>query len=133
MSAAHPAVKCLLSIFLLSAMVIPCAAQPTSKEEKPKPAQTIEELRQQLEKILKDTKTPGVSVAIVHRDGPEWVAGLGLADVATNRPATADTLFRIGSVSKAFAGMAILKLAGEGKLSLQDSVRALAPEVAFEN
>jgi CubicO group peptidase (beta-lactamase class C family) len=54
-------------------------------------------LRQQIEKILRDTKTPGVSVAIVHRDGPEWVAGIGMADVATRRAATADTLFRIGS------------------------------------
>ncbi|HMA49655.1 MAG TPA: serine hydrolase [Magnetospirillaceae bacterium] len=94
---------------------------------------SIEELKGRLEKILADTHTPGLLVAIVNRNGPEWTAGMGLADVASNRPATADTLFRIGSVSKAFAGMAILKLADEGKLSLQDSVRKVAPEVAFEN
>ena len=103
------------------------------KEETPKPAQSIDELRPQLEKILKDSHTPGMSVAIVHRDGPEWVTGLGIADVAGNRAATADTLFRIGSTSKAFASMSILLLADQGKLSLDDPVHKLAPEVWFQN
>ena len=55
------------------------------KNEPQKPAQSLAELRQQLEKVLKDTHTPGTSVAIVHRDGPEWVVGLGRADVASDR------------------------------------------------
>jgi len=104
-----------------------------AKEEKPKPAQSVEELRQQLEKILKDNHVPGVSVAIVHKDGPEWVTGLGLADVASNRATTADTLFRIGSTSKAFASFSILLLADQGKVSLNDPVHKLVPDVFFEN
>ena len=108
-----------------------CSAE--KKEESQSPPQSIAELRQQIAKILKDTKTPGVSVAIVHRDGPEWVAGIGTADVATGRAATADTLFRIGSVSKGFASLAVLMLVNQGKLSLDDPVRKLAPEVWFEN
>jgi CubicO group peptidase (beta-lactamase class C family) len=103
------------------------------KDEKPKPSQSIDELRQQLEKILRDTHTPGMSVAIMHRDGPELVAGLGTADVASGRAATADTLFRIGSTSKAFASLSILMLADQGKLSLDDPVHKLAPDVWFEN
>src|ERR1700759_2164349 len=86
-------------------------------EPKPKPAQSIPELRQQLEKILNDTHTPGVSVAIVRRDGPEWVDGLGKANGPQTHPATAYTLFRIGSTSKAFASLSILKLVDEGRLS----------------
>jgi CubicO group peptidase (beta-lactamase class C family) len=109
-----------------------CAAQNKAGDQ-PKPAQSIPELRQQLEKILQDTHTPGVSVAIVHRDGPEWVAGLGKSDVATNHASTDETLFRIGSTSKAFASLSILKLVNEGKLSLQDPVRQLVPEIWFEN
>ncbi|HEV2381640.1 MAG TPA: serine hydrolase domain-containing protein, partial [Terriglobia bacterium] len=110
-----------LLFFLLSSFCL--AAE--KKEEKPKPAQSIPELQQQLERILKDTHTPGVSVAIVHKDGPEWIAGLGLADVATNRATTADTLFRIGSTSKAFTSLSILQLADQGKLTLQDTVHEL--------
>lgn len=121
----------LLSSLLLVALPLRAAAPPA--KEKAKPAQSIAELQQKLEKIMADTHTPGVSVAIVHRDGPEWVAGLGKANVAGNAPVTDATLFRIGSTSKAFASLSILKLASEGKLSLMDPVRKLAPEIWFEN
>ncbi len=130
--------KSMISVVLLVLTLFSPRADKTDtnkdkKDEKPAPAQSIDELRQQLEKILKDTQTPGVSVAIVHRDGPEWVAGVGTADVASARPTTADTLFRIGSTSKAFASLSILMLADQGKLSLDDPVRKLAPDVWFEN
>src|SRR5262249_20124347 len=36
-------------------------------------------------RFLTDTHTPSMSVAIVHGDAPEWIAGLGKADVAANR------------------------------------------------
>ena len=90
---------------LLSFAVASAGFAQASKDTKPKPAQSIPELRQQLEKILADTHTPGVSVAIVHKDGPEWVAGLGKSDVATNHATTDDTLFRIGSTSKTFVSL----------------------------
>lgn len=105
----------------------------TPKQETARPARSIPDLQQQLEKILKDTHTLALSVAIVRRDGPQWVAGLGTADEASSRAATGDTLFRIGSVSKAFAALAILALVDQGKLSLEDPVRKLVPEVWFEN
>jgi CubicO group peptidase (beta-lactamase class C family) len=121
----------------VSALILPfiatlafAAGKPA---EKPKPAQSIPELQQQLSKILTDTHTPGVSVAIVHRDGPEWVTALGKADVASNRDATAWTLFRIGSTSKAFASFSILKLVREGKLSLDDPIHKLIPEIGYDN
>ncbi len=120
------------TLALIALAATACFAQ-AKKEETPKPAQSIAELKQQLEKILSDTHTPGVSVAIVHRDGPEWVAGLGKSDVATNHATTDETLFRIGSTSKAFASLSILKLVNEGKLSLLDPVHKLVPEIWFEN
>jgi CubicO group peptidase (beta-lactamase class C family) len=124
--------KSIARVILFCLFAAACAAQNKAGDQ-PKPAQSIPELRQQLEKILQDTHTPGVSVAIVHRDGPEWVAGLGKSDVATNHASTDETLFRIGSTSKAFASLSILKLVNEGKLSLQDPVRQLVPEIWFEN
>jgi CubicO group peptidase (beta-lactamase class C family) len=110
--------KRIISVVLFLLFISVCFAADKPKEEKPKPVQSIDELRQQVEKILKDTHTPGVSIAIVHKDGPEWVTGLGLADVATNRPTTADTLFRIGSTSKALTALSNLMLADQGKLWL---------------
>ncbi len=126
--------KRIISVVLFSLFILfSFAADKDKKKEKPKPAQSIDELRQQIEKILKDSHTPGVSIAIVHKEGPEWVAGLGLSDVATNRPTTADTLFRIGSTSKAFTSLSVLMLADQGKLSLEDPVHKLAPDLWYEN
>jgi CubicO group peptidase (beta-lactamase class C family) len=127
-----PSVKTTIRLALFCLIATACFAQ-NKKEDAAKPAQSLPELQKQLEKILEDAHTPGVSVAIVHRDGPEWIAGLGKSDVAADRPTTADTQFRIGSTSKAFASLSILKLSNEGKLSLEDSVHKLAPEVWFEN
>src|ERR1700683_3077418 len=117
---------------MLSLLAVAAYAQKMT-EGALKPAQSITELRRQLEKILQDSHTPGLSVAIVRRSGPEWVAGLGKSNVAANRAATNETLFRIGSISKAFVSLSILKLVNEGKVSLQDPVQRLAPDVWFEN
>jgi CubicO group peptidase (beta-lactamase class C family) len=123
------------SILLVLMFCLPATAvlAQKKKEETPKPAQSIAELRQQLGKILQDTHTRGLSVALVHRDGPEWVAALGQSNVATNQAATDETLFRIGSVSKGFVSLSILKLVNEGKLLLNDPVHKLVPEIWFEN
>jgi len=95
--------------------------------------QSIPELKAAIEAILRETRTPGAAIAIVSRDKVEWVAGIGKADVAANKMVTAETLFRIGSISKSFAALAALKLQEEGKLKLTDTVRQWLPEVAFEN
>jgi CubicO group peptidase (beta-lactamase class C family) len=81
------------------------------------------ELQERIVEVLQETKTPGAGVAIVRREGPEWIAGIGLADAAAQRPATPNSLFRIGSISKMFVALSILKLRQEGKLRLDDPVR----------
>ncbi len=97
------------------------------------PAKTPAELEQRLTKILQDHKVPGMGVVITTREGTIWEKGLGVADVAAARPATSGTLFRIGSISKTFVGLAALKLVEEGRLDLNTPVRSLVPEVVFQN
>jgi CubicO group peptidase (beta-lactamase class C family) len=102
-------------------------------QEPPAAPKTLEELRQRIEKVVTDQKVPAIGIALVNRDGPVWVAGWGKANLESGRAADQDTLFRIGSVSKMFAALAVLKLVEEGRLSLEDKVRDRAPDVAFEN
>ena len=125
--------RSLIHIFFLCLLLATTYVAQSKETDTSKAARSINELQQELEKILEDTRTPGLSVAIVHGDGPEWIAGLGKADVSNNRPATPETLFRIGSVSKAFVSLSILKLVNEKRLSLTDPVHKLVPEVWFEN
>jgi len=119
-----------LVLLLVSLLVSSRALLAAEAEKRP---ESIPELQAAIEKVLKETKTPGIGIAIVSRDKAEWVAGIGKADVAANRPATADTLFRIGSTSKAFAALAALQLQEEGKLKLTDTVKQWVPDVAFVN
>jgi CubicO group peptidase (beta-lactamase class C family) len=115
-------------LFFLSAI----AASAQGRASAPAPGSTAE-LRQKIEDVLRKTHTPGAGVAIVDRGGPIWVAGIGLADVAGKKPVTPDTLFRIGSVSKGFVSLSVLKLQEEGKLSLQDTLKSRAPDLEFTN
>jgi CubicO group peptidase (beta-lactamase class C family) len=94
---------------------------------------TIKELQQAIEKVLEETNTPAVGIAMVNKDSVVWVAGLGVANLEKNTKATENTMFRIGSVSKMYVALAILKLQQEGRISLKDKVRDLVPEIGFEN
>lgn len=94
---------------------------------------TINELQLAIEKILKETGTPAVGIALVNKDSTVWTAGLGIANLEKNTRATENTMFRIGSVSKMFVSLAILKLQQEGKVSLKDKIRDLVPEIEFKN
>ncbi len=105
-------------------------AQPSEQERVP---QTLDELKAAIEKIRTETNTPAIGIALVNKNGPYWIAGLGEANIETHTPADENTLFRIGSISKMFAALAILKLQEEGKLNLNNKVRDLVPEIEFEN
>jgi CubicO group peptidase (beta-lactamase class C family) len=72
---------------------------------------------------------PGVVYGIVADGRLVHVDGLGIQDVATKRPVTADSLFRIASMSKAFTALAILKLRDEGKLALDAPAETYVPEL----
>lgn len=71
--------------------------------------------------------SPGVGV-LVSRGGKVVLAkGYGTASHAHDAPFTADTKFRIGSVSKQFVACAILKLAAAGKLRVTDTLSTFVP------
>ena len=74
------------------------------------------------EKTLKDYNLPGLGVGIVYQGQMIYAKGAGLANVAQNIPVTPDTVFRIASVSKTFAAVALLQLWEQGKFDLHDPI-----------
>ena len=71
---------------------------------------------------------PGAAVLVV-RDGKlVYDSCFGLADLETKAPVTDSTMFNICSVSKQFSAVALLKLAEQGKLSLNDPVSRYFPQ-----
>ena len=67
-------------------------------------------------------KVPGVSVAFFDHGKIIWARAYGLADTATKKPVTPETLFQAASISKPVSALAALLLVQEGKLSLDGNV-----------
>lgn len=76
-----------------------------------------------------DSHAPGLVYGIVANGRLIHAKGFGVQDLAKKRPVTADSLFRIASMTKAFTALSILKLRDEGKLSLDDLAETYVPEM----
>ena len=70
---------------------------------------------------------PGATVLILRGDSVVFEKGYGIADMETMTPADGGTFWNIASVSKQFSGVALMMLADEGKLSLDDNVKKWFP------
>lgn len=73
--------------------------------------------------------TPGCAVGVAVRGKPVVMKAYGMADLEHDVPNTPDTIFESGSVAKQFTAMAVLLLAKDGRLSLDDQVRKHIPEL----
>jgi CubicO group peptidase (beta-lactamase class C family) len=76
-----------------------------------------------------DGHVPGAAWGIVVDGELVHVGTTGLRDLDPQAPVTADTVFRIASMTKSFTAMSILKLRDEGKLSLDDPAERYVPEL----
>lgn len=75
----------------------------------------------------------GLSIALADDSGVIWTRGFGFADEARQVPATDQTLFPVGALSKLFTAGEILKLAGEGKVDLDAPVQRYLPGFAIHS
>ena len=123
-----------VAVFAATAMLLAaaCARAPHGETKTPKP-QTIDELRAAIAKVIEKYHVPGCGFALVARDRVIYAGGVGKADLSTNRDVNADTMFRVGSITKGFVALSLLKLQEEGKVDLNAKVSDLAPEVKIEN
>ncbi len=95
--------------------------------------QTLCELQDSIQKILSNNTISGAGIAMVSGDSIVLLRGFGKADIENNIDVTKNTMFRLGSVSKIFVSLAILKLQEEGKLNLKDKISDIIPEIKIEN
>lgn len=75
------------------------------------------------------TRSPGCAVGVARDGHPILERAYGMADLEQDRPNTPATIFEAGSVSKQFTAAAVLLLAQEGRLSLDDPIRRYLSEV----
>ena len=76
-----------------------------------------------------NTSTPGCAVGVATDGKPVLAKAYGMADLEHDVRNTPDTIFEAGSVSKQFTAAAVLLLARDGKLSIDDPVKKYVPEL----
>jgi CubicO group peptidase (beta-lactamase class C family)/uncharacterized protein YneR len=93
-------------------------------------------LATKIDTVMSETYKPGEPGAaiIVRKDGRTiFRKGYGLADLELGVPIEPDMVFRLGSITKQFTAVSILKLAEQGKLSLQDEITKFLPGYPTQN
>lgn len=94
-------------------------AIPRAKAIDPPVADVAEvELRRGMDEIIYRRPSVGLAVGVIRHRKPAFLHNHGLADIASNRPITEDTVFRIGSVTKLFTALAIMQLVEQGLVDL---------------
>lgn len=86
-----------------------------------------------VERVLKDWKAPGISIAVVEKDQIIYAGGFGYRNYEKQLPVTEYTGFAIGSCTKAFTAAMLGMLVKEGKVDLDKPVRNYLPELKFKN
>ena len=118
----------LLSLALASLISFSAAAQTKTKV-----AQQIPGIDSLLNRVLKDQYVAGFAVAVVKGDQVIYSKGFGYRDIENKKPVTPNTLFAIGSSTKAFTSGILGLLEKDGKLKLDDKATSLLPQLQFYN
>jgi len=96
-------------------------------------ASTLEEVVDSMaNEAVESGSTPGLSVGVADGDEILLAKGYGLADVELSVPASAKTVYRIGSITKQFTAAAILLLAEDDGLALDDPITDFLPDYPSE-
>ena len=119
---------CLLLANLL--LATPVVASAATKSLDPSVAKRVDA---DVQAILNRTGTPGATIAIVDDGRVLYRKAYGFRDLENRFPATIDTYYEIGSITKQFTAAAILQLGEAGKLEIDDKLSKYLPDAPYAN
>src|SRR5215467_10417551 len=121
-------------LILLPHAVAP-AQEPVSALDRndPEIRATLAKIESDVEKAIQEKKIPGLSIAIVFNQQVLLSKGFGFADLEKKVPATAATVYRIGSITKLFTALMLMQLRDAGKLNLDDPIEKYVPEFQIKS
>ena len=114
----------LLTVVTVTSLVgahIPAAGSPPDSE-------VVAKVDALAAKAIASSGAVGLSIAVARGDRVILEKGYGIADVEFAIPVSADSIFRIGSVTKQFSAAAIMLLVEQGKLKLDDPIQKFLPD-----
>ena len=121
-----------ISVLLLAVVLLQLTFAATVRAQTTAPVLGATE-EAKIEKMLSDSGVPSVSIAIVEHGKLVYAKAFGKASLDPPRPATPQTIYAVGSISKQFTAAAILLLAEHGKISLDDRVSKYFPDLTRAN
>lgn len=116
--------KKIFTLTLLFLLALPATAQKDKR---------LKGIEKDLNELLKTANAAGFSVAVVENDKVIYSAGFGYRDYENKVPVDPNTLFAIGSSTKAFTSAVLGSLRKDGKLAFTDSPLKYVPELKFYN
>ena len=121
-----------LSLTVSIALLAGCASAPQrpSSVARGDYAATQAYITRLIEHSMAQNKVTGLSIALVDDQRVVWSQGFGFANLERKTPATADTLYRVASISKLFTDTAAMQLAERGLLDIDQPVQKLLPDFA---
>ncbi|MHA1442081.1 MAG: serine hydrolase [Candidatus Heimdallarchaeota archaeon] len=87
----------------------------------------FEHMEKMILTLMQQSKIPGLSLCVIQDDKEIYSSSFGAKSLKENQPVTQDTLFGIGSITKSFTTMAIMQLAEQGKLDINDPISKYLP------
>ena len=110
-----------IGFFLLSVSTAAMAAAPVDP-------QTAQHIDADVATILQRTGTPSATIEVTEHGQVVYRKAYGLSDREKRTPATVDTYYEIGSITKQFTAAAMLQLQEAGKLRLDDKLSVYLPQ-----
>jgi CubicO group peptidase (beta-lactamase class C family) len=92
----------------------------------------LADLEKQIPELMAETKTPGLSIAIIRDAKLLWRRGFGVRDSASKEPVDNDTVFEAASVSKTVFAYAVMKLCEKGVINLDTPLTKYTSERFLE-
>lgn len=89
----------------------------------------IDQLDKTAAELVKDPNAASFTIGLVQKSGLVWTKSYGYADIANKKQANADSVYRIGSITKQFTALMLLQLVHDGKVHLSDPVDKYFPEI----
>jgi len=87
----------------------------------------IKKLKNAIHTEVEQKQIPAFSISLVDRDRVVWSDGFGFQDADKKEPATAETVYRVGSVSKLFTDIAVMQLVEKGMLDMDAPIEKYLP------
>jgi len=121
------------AVFAIAAAILIAIPRVRCQEPETDYRPALQKLQDAITYEVEQKQLPAFSIALVDGEHTVWADGFGYQDAAQQVPATANTIYRVGSVSKLFTDIAVMQAVEGGKLDLNAPLTTYLPELRSVN